>query len=283
MMKIRNHRRRGAPMTTRPDWVPDGIDTGQPSAARIYDYWLGGTHNFAVDREIARAVTEASPDTALMMQANRAFLRRAVEFLVDQGVRQFLDLGSGIPTLGNVHEVAQKRAPEAKVVYVDIDPVAVAHSRHILAGNGNAAVLRDDLRDVDAILGSDEVTGLLDLDRPVALLTLAVLHFVPDDDDPAGIVARFRDRLADGSWLALSHGTQDAMSREAAEEGNSQFTRTTTPFISRNRAQVSALFEGFEVVDPGVVWSVQWRPEHPDEVGENPERCAAYVGVGRKR
>ena len=127
---------------TRPDWVPEGIDTGKPSTARIYDYWLGGTHNFAIDREIARKVTEAMPDTAMMMQANRAFLRRAVGFLIDQGVRQFLDLGSGIPTLGNVHEVAQKAAAEARVVYVDIDPVAVAHSRHILAGNANAAVLR---------------------------------------------------------------------------------------------------------------------------------------------
>jgi hypothetical protein len=267
---------------TRPDWVPEGIDTGKPSTARIYDYWLGGTHNFAVDREIARKVTEAIPDTALMMQANRAFLRRAVGFLIDQGVRQFLDLGSGIPTLGNVHEVAQKAAAEARVVYVDIDPVAVAHSRHILAGNANAAVLGDDLRNVESVLASEEVSRLLDLDQPVAVLMLAVLHFVPDADDPAGIVARFRDNLAPGSYLALSHGSQEGMRREVAEVGREQFTRTSTPFVDRDRAEVTSFFDGFDLVDPGIVWSVEWRPEHPDEVGDRPERSATYVGVGRK-
>jgi hypothetical protein len=267
---------------TRADWVPEGIDTGKPSAARIYDYWLGGTHNFAIDREVARKVTEAMPDTALMMQANRAFLRRAVGFLIDQGVRQFLDLGSGIPTLGNVHEVAQKAAPEARVVYVDVDPVAVAHSRHILAGNENAAVLGEDLRNVERLLDSDEVDRLLDLEEPLAVLMLAVLHFVPDDDDPSGIVARFRDRLAPGSYLALSHGSQEGMREEVAEVGRNQFTRTSTPFVDRDRARVTTFFDGFDLVEPGVVWSVQWRPEHPDEVGEQPQRSAAYVGVGRK-
>jgi hypothetical protein len=267
---------------TRPDWVPEGIDTGKPSTARIYDYWLGGTHNFAIDREIARKVSEAIPDTAMMMQANRAFLRRAVGFLIDQGVRQFLDLGSGIPTLGNVHEVAQKAAPEARVVYVDVDPVAAAHSRHILAGNENAAVLREDLRNVESVLESEEVDRLLDLEQPVAVLMLAVLHFVPDEDDPAGIVARFRDRLAVGSYLALSHGSQELMRRDAAQVGRDQFTRTATPFVDRDRAAITAFFDGFDVVDPGVVWSVQWRPEHPDEVGDQPERSSTYVGVGRK-
>lgn len=268
---------------TRPDWVPEGIDTAQPSAARIYDYWLGGTHNFAVDREIARAVTDAAPDAALIMQANRAFLRRAVSFLIDQGVRQFLDLGSGIPTLGNVHEVAQKGAPDAKVVYVDIDPVAVAHSRQILAGNPHATVIREDLRHVDAVLDHPDVRGTLDLDRPVAVLMMAVLHFVPDADDPGRLVARFRDRIVPGSWLALSHGTQDGMTREAAEIGSDLFNRTSTPFVSRTLAQTRALFDGFDLVEPGIVWSVQWRPEHPDEVGDRPERSAAYVGVGAKR
>jgi S-adenosyl methyltransferase len=268
---------------TRPDWVPEGIDTAKPSTARIYDYWLGGTHNFAVDREVARAVSAAMPDTALMMQANRAFLRRAVRYLIGQGVRQFLDLGSGIPTLGNVHEVAQKSAPEARVVYVDIDPVAVAHSRHILAGNDNAAVVQADLRGVEQILADPQVRGTLDLDRPVAVLMLAVLHFVPDSDDPPGIVARFGDALVPGSYLALSHGTQEHMRRDAAEVGRDQFTRTATPFVDRTRAQTTALFHGFDLVEPGVVWSVEWRPEHPDEVGESPERCATYVGVGRKR
>ena len=267
----------------RPDWAPEGIDLGRPSAARIYDYWLGGTHNFAIDREVARGVTAVVPDTARIMQANRAFLHRAVRFLTEQGQRQFLDLGSGIPTLGNVHEVAQKAAPDAKVVYVDIDPVAVAHSRHILTGNDNAIVIQSDLRDVDRILNDPEVRGLLDFDEPIVVLMMAVLHFVPDSDDPAGIIARFKDALAPGSYLVISHGTQDNMSDEAKRVANDNFTRTSTPFVGRSLPEVAEFFRGLDLVEPGLVWSVQWRPEHPDEVGNNPERSAAYVGVGLKR
>jgi SAM-dependent methyltransferase len=267
----------------RPDWAPEGIDIDRPSAARVYDYWLGGSHNFAVDREVARGVTAVVPDTARIMQANRAFLHRAVGFLIEQGVRQFLDLGSGIPTLGNVHEVAQKAAPDAKVVYVDVDPVAVAHSRHILTGNANAAVIQGDLRYVGTILGDPAVQGLLDFTKPVAVLMMAVLHFLPDSDDPADIIARFRDALAPGSYLVLSHGTQDHLSDEAVKTGNEMFSRTATPFVGRRRDEVERLFAGFELVPPGLVWSVEWRPEHPDEVGPSPERSAAYVGVGLKR
>jgi hypothetical protein len=249
----------------RPDWAPEGIDLTRPSAARIYDYWLGGTHNFAVDREIARGVTAAVPDTAQIMQANRAFLHRAVRYLVEQGIRQFLDLGSGIPTLGNVHEEAQKAAPDSKVVYVDIDPVAVAHSRHILTGNGNATAIQGDLRNVETILADPSVRGLL------------------DSDDPVGIIGRFRDALVPGSYLVLSHGTQDALTPDAKQTGTDMFTRTSTPFNSRSRPIVTNMFEGFDLVDPGIVWSVQWRPEHPADVVDVPERSAAYVGVGRKR
>lgn len=267
----------------RPDWAPEGIDLTRPSAARIYDYWLGGTHNFAVDREIAQGVTAVIPDTAQIMQANRAFLHRAVSFLVGQGIRQFLDLGSGIPTLGNVHEEAQRAAPDAKVVYVDIDPVAVAHSCHILTGNANADAIQGDLRDVEAILDDPAVRGLIDFDRPVAVLMMAVLHFVPDSDDPPGIIARFTDALVPGSYLVLSHGTQDGLSPEAMRTATEMFRRTSTPFNSRNRDTVMAWFDGFELVEPGLVWSVLWRPEHPDDVVDVPERSAAYVGVGRKR
>src|SRR5262245_2040095 len=163
----------------RQDWAPEGIDTDRPSAARIYDYWLGGSHNFAIDREVARAVTELVPDTARIMQANRAFLRRAVLFLIEQGIRQFLDIGSGIPTLGNVHEVAQKAAPESRVVYVDVDPIAVAHSRHILTGNARATVIQGDLRHVDGIIGHEQALNLLDFDEPIALMLMAVIHFIP--------------------------------------------------------------------------------------------------------
>jgi hypothetical protein len=266
----------------RPDWAPPGIDIDRPSGARIYDYWLGGTHNFAVDREVARQVTAAVPDTAMMMQANRAFLHRAVQFLVDQGVRQFVDIGSGIPTLGNVHEVAQKVAPESKVVYVDIDPVAVAHSQHILTGNPNTIVIQDDLRRAEQILARPEVTGLLDLSQPVGLLLIAVMHFILPADDPDGILRRLRDGLAPASYVALTHGTADALSPEASELWLELFRRTPTPGCVRTYAEVERLFDGFELVPPGVVWSPLWRPEHPDDIPERPERVAAYAGVGRK-
>jgi S-adenosyl methyltransferase len=266
-----------------PDWAPEGIDIERPSAARIYDYWLGGSHNFAVDREVARQVTAMVPDTALIMQGNRAFLHRAVRHLVDVGIRQFLDIGSGIPTLGNVHEVAQKATSEARVVYVDVDPVAVAHSRHILAGNERAVVIQGDLRRPEHILAHPDVRSLLDFGQPMALLMLAVMHFIPDADDPKAIIGRFSEALAPGSYLVLSHGTADGMSREAANRWVDLFTRTPTPAVPRTREAVEGLFDGFDLVEPGLVWSPLWRPEHPDEVGDHPERAAAYVGVGRKR
>jgi SAM-dependent methyltransferase len=267
----------------RPDWAPEGIDLDRPSAARIYDYWLGGSHNFAPDREMARQVTKLVPDTPLIMQANRAFLHRAVRHLVDAGFRQFLDIGSGIPTLGNVHEVVQKLTPDANVVYVDVDPVAVAHSRHILAGNERVAVIQEDLRRPERILTHHDVTALLDLDQPVALLLVAVLHFVLDDDDPYGVVARLRDALAPGSHVVISHGTADSLPEEAARRWVELFRRTPTPGTPRPKAAVERFFAGLDMVEPGLVWAPQWHPEHPDEVGDHPERSATYVGVGRKR
>lgn len=267
----------------RPEWAPEGIDMERPSAARIYDYWLGGTHNFAIDRETARQITAVVPDTSMVMQRNRAFLHRAVRFLVAAGIRQFLDLGSGIPTLGNVHEVAQKAVPEARVVYVDIDPVAVAHSRHILAGDPRTVAIQEDLRNTDAILGHPDVRGLLDFDEPMAVLMLAVLHFVAESDDPAGTIGRFRDATAPGSYLVISHGTVDHLPPAPAKEGIELFRRTPTPIYSRSRGDVEGMFAGYDLVEPGIVWSPQWRPEHPDDVGAEPERAAIYVGVGRKR
>jgi hypothetical protein len=266
----------------RPDWAPEGIDIERPSASRIYDYWLGGTHNFAVDREIARGVTEVVPDTPLIMQSNRGFLHRAVRFLVASGIRQFLDIGSGIPTLGNVHEVVQKAAPDGRVVYVDHDPVAVAHSRHILGGTDSVAAIHEDLRRPEAILTHPDTTRLIDFDQPVALLLNAVLHFVTDEQDPYGIVARLRAPLAPGSYLVLSHGTADGMAPEASARWIELFKRTPTPARPRTRAEVQPFFDGFDLLPPGLVWAPEWRPEHPDEVGEHPQRSATYVGVGHK-
>jgi hypothetical protein len=265
----------------RPEWAPIGIDLDRPSAARVYDFYLGGFHNFAADREMGRQAVQMWPDLPEIMRSNRGFLRRAVEFLVDAGVRQFLDLGSGIPTVGNVHEVAQRLAPDSRVVYVDNDPVAVEHSQAILAGDDGTVVVQADLRDPDAVLGDPAVRTLLDLNRPIAVLMVAVLHFVPDDADPAGLVARFRDAVAPGSYLALSHATTGERADRAAEH-RGLYQRTATPMTMRTREQVEHLFDGWELVQPGLVHLPQWRPEPGTPSPDRPERMPGLAGVGRK-
>jgi S-adenosyl methyltransferase len=178
------------------DWVSDDIDTERPSPARIYDYWLGGAHNFAADRQVAEQMIATYPDVRRKIWANRAFLRRAMEFLVRAGVRQFLDVGSGVPTVGHVHEVAQNAAPESRVVLVDVDPVAVEHSRLILDGNDRTAVIHEDVRRPERILEAPDLRHLFDLREPVAVLAVALFHFIPDEDDPAGIVSHLTAPLA---------------------------------------------------------------------------------------
>jgi SAM-dependent methyltransferase len=264
----------------QPDWTPDGIDINTPSIARSYDYMLGGSHNFAVDREYSRRILAVLPDARLVAQANRAFMHRAVRFMVDAGVRQFLDVGSGIPTVGNVHEIAQKAVPAARVVYVDVEPVAVAHSELILAGNDGATVIQEDLRHPAAILGHPKTRALLDFNRPVGLLLVSVLHAIPDQDDPAGLVARLGDALGPGSYVAISHGTADSRPAEA-NAATRMSHQTTTPVTMRSRAQVEGFFAGLDMVEPGLVWAPQWRPDYPDEV-EEPQRSSFYAGVGRK-
>lgn len=267
---------------TQPEWVPESIDISTPSVARSYDYLLGGSHNFAADREHAQRVIAAMPDARLQVQENRAFLYRAVRLMVDAGVRQFLDIGSGIPTVGNVHQIAQQAAPDSRVVYVDIDPIAVAHSAQILAGNDRATIIREDLRHPEAILDHPRTRELLDFDQPVGLLLVAILHAIPDQDDPAGIVARLRGRLAPGSYLAIGHGTADSRPTEMGEVAH--LTRqTTTPITLRTRPEVERFFAGVDLIEPGVVWAPLWRPESPDDVDEHPERASNLVGVGRTR
>ncbi|SCL21961.1 S-adenosyl methyltransferase [Micromonospora pallida] len=266
----------------RPDWAPDDVDLTRPSVARAYDYWLGGSHNFEVDREFARQAMAAVPGLRMVARANREFLHRAVRFMLDQGVRQFLDIGSGIPTVGNVHEIAQQVDSDARVVYVDIDPVAVAHSTQILAGQPNAVALLEDLRHPEAILDHPETRRLLDLDRPVGLLLVSVVHAIPDEDDPWGLVRRLWTALAPGSCVAISHVTTDSRPDEMGE-GARLSSRTSTPVTARPRARVEDLFAGLDLVEPGVVWSPLWRPENPADVGENPEQMSFYVGVGCRR
>ncbi|NUT90479.1 MAG: hypothetical protein HOY78_00480 [Saccharothrix sp.] len=262
------------------DWVPDGIDINVPSVARTYDYLLGGAHNLAVDRRMGDEMLKVLPGARRLVQLNRAFLRRAVTHLVDEGIDQFLDIGSGIPTVGNVHEIA----PAARVVYVDKDPVAVAHSKLILAGNERTAVVQADLREPEDVLSRPEVVGLLDFDRPVAVLMLLVVHFSPHSEDPVGYLARYRDRLAPGSALVISHATADRRvdtMREAAatvRRSNSQDN-----LVYRTHAEVTELFTGFDLVAPGVVGVALW---HPDGMGgisdDADDNTQVYVGVGRK-
>ncbi len=251
---------------------PGVVDDSTPNASRVYDYYLGGSHNFAVDREMGDEAIAMWPDLPLVMRANRAFLRRAVRYCAAQGVRQFLDLGSGIPTAGNVHDVAQQAVPGARVVYVDSDPVAVAHSRRLLEGNPDAAVVEADL---------STPADVLDFEEPVAVMMIAVLHFVADSDDPCGIIDTYRNAFCPGSFLALSHATHEGQPAQAASHENLYRRRTTTPMSMRSRDEVTALFTGFELVDPGVVYLTQWRPESSDEATEHPERFPGLAGVGR--
>ena len=262
-----------------PAWAPAELDLDRPNAARMYDYYLGGSHNFAVDRELAGQVLEAWPDMPRAAQANRAFLRRAVRFLADQGVRQFVDIGSGIPTVGNVHEVAQAAAPDARVVYVDTDPVAVAHSRAILTGDEHTAVVQADGRDPATVLSHPDVTGLLDLRRPVGLLLVALLHFVLDQGDPRGILAGYAARLAPGSWLVVSHGSTDTAPGVAMIEN--LYERTSTPIQMRSRVELESLLADVDLVEPGVEFLPAWRPDHPDDLAGDASWASGYGAVGR--
>jgi hypothetical protein len=268
------------------DWTTK-INTSVPNPARIYDYLLGGKDNYPADREVAEQVVAIAPVARDVVQDNRAFLRRVVRFLTrEAGIRQFIDLGSGLPTQGNVHEIAQAIAPEARVVYVDNDAMVVTHSRALLAGDNTLAV-QADLREPDVILKHPEVRELIDFDQPIALLLVAILHFLPDDQDPLGIVARFRDALPAGSYLAISHGTRDIPTRpdisaEAMAEMGTRVERlyqqTTASIVTRTRPQVERFFDGFDLLDPGLVEIQRWRPDDQSSLLPG----GFYGGVGRK-
>jgi SAM-dependent methyltransferase len=278
-------------------------DFEQPSQARIYDYLLGGSHNFAVDREAARVLISMVPEVPLIAQANRAFLRRAVRFLVAAGVRQFLDIGSGVPTAGNVHEVARQVAPDARVVYVDIDPVAVAEGRQILAGDDQTVVLQEDARRPERIIGNPAVRGLLDFDRPVGLVLASLLHFIPDADDPQAVVAALRDAVVPGSYLAVSHIT--ATNQTATGQTGTGQTATGQPLVATKLAAtkqaatfaiprppgaLDGFFAGFDLVAPGLVPVERWRPDPTADPTARPvsgdaaggELSCLHAGVGRR-
>ena len=269
-------------MTGEPDWVPPGVDTQRANVARVYDYFLGGTHNFRPDQEAARALAAAAPGAYTIARENRKFLGRAVRFLAAAGIRQFLDIGSGIPTQGNVHEVAQQADPDARVVYADIDPVAIAHSKAILADNPYTAIINADLRAPDTILSSAITNKLIDFSQPVGLLLVAVLHFISEAEDPGHLVARLRDSLAPGSYLVVSHFTdnEDAPEASAAEKVYNRSVATSV--FRRTRAEIQQLFDGFDLVDPGVVYIPAWRPDSDQLASDDPAMYLGLAGVARK-
>jgi hypothetical protein len=265
----------------RPVWVGAEIDMSRPSAARVYDAHLGGSHNFQADREAARRIVEFMPELPDILRANRSFLSRAVLYLVNQGITQFLDLGSGIPTAGNVHEIAWQANPDCRVVYVDIDAVAVAHSRALLRGFDNATAIQGDMRRPQEILNNAQTREMLDFARPIAVLMVAVLHFVPDSDDPRGIIDQYLDAVVPGSYLAISHASLEGAEPSRAEEATQQYRRSVTDFTMRTHAEITDLLAGVRLVDPGVVYLTEWRPERGTDTSDA-ARMSTFAGVGRK-
>ena len=264
------------------DWVPPEVDTRQANPARVYDYWLGGSHNFLADQDVARAITAVEPQMPAIARANRAFLGRAVRYLTAAGIRQFLDIGSGIPTEGNVHEIAQRACPGARVVYADVDPVAIAHSKAILAGNDNATILDGDLRDPGAILDSSVTRRLIDFGQPVGLILMVVLHFIPDADAPERVMATLRDALAPGSYLVIGHATSDGKPAVAKATEKVYNRSVATNLHLRSRARILRFFDGFEIVDPGLAYVPMWRPDSPGDVPADPSAFGCLVAVARK-
>jgi trans-aconitate methyltransferase len=273
---------------TDPDWAPPEINTNVAHTARVYDYWLGGKDNFPADHALAEAILEAVPSMRTMARANRAFLGRAVRYLAGEAkVRQFLDIGTGIPTAGNTHEVAQEVAPDSRVLYVDNDPIVLAHARALMTSHiaGETAFIAADLHQPEAILADPTLTATLDLTKPVALMLVAILMLLPAAEDPYGIVSRLLEALPSGSYLAISHPTAD-FDPEAMAGAVAASKRSGIALVPRGRVEVEAFFKGLDLVEPGVVPVAAWRPdgqplgesEGPDDLGP----LNIYAGVGRK-
>jgi hypothetical protein len=241
--------------------VPEGVDVTRPSIARIYDYLLYGKDNFAVDRAAAEHLMQSRLEPRRLSLANRGFLLRAVRFLASHGISQYLDLGSGLPTSPSVHEVAREIIPDARVVYVDHDPIVVAHNDALLATRDGVITIRADVRDPDAVLAEEALAKCIDFDEPVAVLLLGVLHFISLDEDAQGIIARFRQRMAPGSYLAVSLGTSDGADPEMLAEATQTYAAARMPFTLRSRAQIMDLFDGFSLIEPGLVSLPEWRPD----------------------
>ncbi|GAA2825136.1 SAM-dependent methyltransferase [Nonomuraea rubra] len=264
-----------------------GVDPTQPSIARVYDYFLGGKNNFEVDRKVAEEALKIAPDAREAGRANRAFLRRAVRHLAaEAGIRQFLDLGSGLPTQGNVHEIAQALAPDAHVVYVDHDPIVPAYGRALLAADDRTTVVSGDIRNPGEILDHPEVLRHLDFGRPLGLLLVSVLHHVNDDEDPSGVMAAFRSVLAPGSHLAIVHfhnpGDEHPEASRVAVEAERSFNQNLGTGRWRTRAEIASYFGDLDLVEPGLVPLAEWRAEPGDVVRQDLTHYTVLAGVARK-
>ena len=260
------------------------MDIETPSVARAYDYFLGGSYNFASDRVLAEQYMRVLPEMPQIARAQRDVLHRAVRYMAEQGIDQFLDLGSGIPTVGNVHEIAQSVNPGSRVVYVDVDPVAFAHASALLENDAQTGVIHADLRNTEHVLADRVVGELLDLSRPVGVLMIAVLHFLADDDDPAGVIAAYRGAVASGSHLAITHATSDYRP-EMAREAENVYQRASHQMHYRTKAELAELLSGYELVPPGLVDMIHWRPDPeagPDPFNGDVTRYSGYAAVGRK-
>ncbi len=255
------------------------IDAGAPHIARIYNYWLGGKDNFAADREAAELVVSSYPTVLASVRAQREFLGRAVRYLAaEAGIRQFLDIGTGLPSAGNTHEAAQEVAPDARIVYVDNDPIVLAHARALLASDprGATAYLDADLRDTGEILKA--AAGTLDFSEPVAVMLVGILHCIPDSGDPGGLVRRLLDAVPSGSYLVIAHPASDIHATAIGRAATRLNAVMAEPVTLRTHAEVSRFFEGADLVEPGLVQLHRWRavPGDPDS------ELANYGGVARK-
>jgi hypothetical protein len=281
-MRLFDHEQSGKdpvnPLAAHP--VPDAVDVTKPHPARMYDYYLGGKDHWRADREAAEKILAVAPEARAMARANRGFLRRAVTYLVrEKGVTQFLDVGTGIPTSPNVHQTAAACAEGTRVVYADNDPVIHAHANALLTGTGTTRIILADLRDPGVILNG--ARDFLDFTRPVALLLVAILHFIPDAEAPAGIVAAFRDALPPGSFLALSHGTGDFHPAEVTGSAISAYDAATAPLVLRPRPAIEAFLAGFTTEPPGLVQAPLWRPEAKPKPADL-RKIGIYAAVAAK-
>jgi SAM-dependent methyltransferase len=253
------------------------FDAGTPSVARMYDYYLGGKDNFEVDRAAVERMPTTMTEITDAVHENRAFLRRAVRFIAAQGIGQFIDIGSGLPTVGNTHEVAQKARPGARVVYVDNDPVVLVHGRALLAADENTTVVTADMREPAGILGHPETRRLIDFDRPVGVLLIAMTHFLTLEERPA-VMGALRAGLPDGSFVAISHATTEGRDPAVYNAVQEVYRSTPAPLYFRNAAEIGLFFEGFDLVEPGLVPVNQWRPDPADDA---PATGWVWGGVGR--